>query len=65
MSTCALCGKTINPGTPAVSVVGGQFPVDDPDFFMVDETVMAESHAHLECLLGALSKRKEKEESQA
>lgn len=59
MSKCALCKKVIDPGTKTVSIVGGQFPREEPDFFMVDEEVMAESHAHLGCLMEAVSKRNE------
>lgn len=51
---CCFCAKAIEFGTAAVSIVGGMFPVEDPDFFMVDESVMAESHAHLPCLLAAV-----------
>lgn len=56
MSVCVLCKKEIEPGTPTVSVVGGQFPREEQDFFMVDETVLSESYAHLPCLLEALSR---------
>ena len=55
---CALCPIPIEPGTRAVSIVGGLFPQSDPDFFMVDETVMLESYAHLECLLRTVSEHK-------
>lgn len=51
---CSLCGQQIVPGTPAVSVVGGMFPVEDPDFFMTDEEVMRESYAHLKCMVDAV-----------
>lgn len=54
MSLCTLCKKPIPTGKAAVSVVGGLFPDSDPDFFMVDEQVLKESHAHLECLLKAI-----------
>lgn len=54
MSECTLCKKTIEPATRAVSIVGGLFPASDPDFFMVDEAVLRESHAHLACLLDRL-----------
>lgn len=50
MSDCSLCKKKIEPGTRAVSIIGGQFPKDDPDFFMVDEGILRESHAHFDCL---------------
>lgn len=50
MSNCSLCSKPIAPGTSAVSIVGGMFPVEDPDFFMVEPGILGESHAHLECL---------------
>jgi len=56
MNSCVFCKKPIEPGTPATSVVGGQFPREDPDFFMVDETVLAESYSHLPCLIGAVSR---------
>jgi len=58
---CALCKKPIAPGTRAVSLVGGLFPESDPDFFMIDETVMPECHAHLECLLESVVGRGRKE----
>jgi hypothetical protein len=64
MSNCAICRKSIEPGTAAVSIVGGQFPREEPDFFMVDETVLTESHAHLPCLLGALSTAEESSQTQ-
>lgn len=56
MSACVLCRKDIEPGTPAVSIVGGLFPKEDPDFFMIDETVLIESHAHRSCLADAIKK---------
>lgn len=48
---CTICNKLILPGTPAVSVVGGQFPEIDPDFFMIDQAVLNESYLHLACLV--------------
>ena len=54
--TCSICEKEIKPGTPAVSVVGGLFPVDDPDFFMADEEVLRESYAHRDCMVRAVKK---------
>ena len=51
MRACSLCKNEIGLGSPTVSIVGGQFPREDPDFFMVDETVLSESYAHLKCLL--------------
>ena len=56
MSQCVFCEKEIEPGTAAVSVVGGLFPKEDRDFFMVDETVLSESYAHLPCLLAVIRK---------
>jgi hypothetical protein len=53
MKNCAICQKNIPTGTRAVSVVGGLFPKEEPDFFMIDDTIMGESWLHLECLLGA------------
>ena len=51
MIDCVLCQKQISPGTRAVSVVGGQFPIDDPDFFFMDEEILKEGHVHLACFL--------------
>ena len=51
MTKCVLCPNPIEPGTRAVSIVGGLFPESDPDFFMIDESVLIESYVHLECLL--------------
>ena len=59
MMPCAFCKKPIEPGTRAVSIVGGLFPVEEQDFFMIDETVMLENHAHLECLLRIVSENKD------
>ena len=59
MRSCSLCRGRVLPGTTAVSIVGGLFPVEDPDFFMVDEAVLSESYAHLECLIEAVSKGQE------
>lgn len=56
MKNCALCKRSIEVRTKVVSVVGGLFPAEDPDFFMVDETIMKESYIHLDCLLSAISK---------
>jgi len=53
MKNCAICQKDIPNRTKAVSVVGGLFPEEEPDFFMIDDTIMAESWLHLDCLLGA------------
>ncbi len=61
MSNCVICKKAIDPGTAATSVVGGLFPKSDPDFFMVDESVLAESHTHLPCLVKAIGGGKEDE----
>jgi hypothetical protein len=51
---CPLCKKEIIPGTAAVSIVGGMFPREEPDLFVVDEQVLRESYAHLPCLLKTL-----------
>jgi hypothetical protein len=61
MSKCAFCQKEIEPATPAVSVVGGHFPKEDIDFFMIDTTVLAESYAHVDCLKEALSPKRDGE----
>lgn len=50
---CALCQKEILPGTAAVSVAGGLFPAEDPDFFAMDEGVMSEAFLHRDCFLEA------------
>lgn len=56
---CSLCQRPIEPGTKVVSIVGGMFPRETPDFFMIDETVLLERHAHLNCLLDAVAGRDE------
>lgn len=53
MKNCSICNKDIPARTKAVSLVGGLFPAEEPDFFMVDETIMGESWVHMDCLLGA------------
>jgi hypothetical protein len=57
MTNCFLCQKNIDAGKAAVSIVGGQYPIEDPDFFMVDEEVLREAHAHFECWIQTLPKR--------
>ena len=52
--TCSLCKNEIRPGTAAVSIVGGMFPIDEHDLFVVDEEVLRESYAHLPCLLDTI-----------
>ena len=54
MKECALCRQQIPSGTEAVSIAGGLFPREDPDFFAMDEGVLKESYAHLKCLLTAV-----------
>jgi len=51
MTRCTLCKKDIELSTPTVSIVGGMFPKEEPDFFMVDPQVLPENYVHLECLL--------------
>lgn len=58
MTKCAICKNEIKPATRTVSLVGGLFPESDPDFFMVDETVMPEAYTHLDCLLKLTARRK-------
>lgn len=48
---CVLCKQAVGTGVGVVSIVGGQFPVTDPDFFFMDEEILKESHAHLACFL--------------
>lgn len=55
---CFLCTEEIQPGTPAISIIGGLFPASDPDFFVVDEQVMGERHAHLGCLTATVTTEK-------
>ena len=59
MSNCVICEREIPTNTKTVSAVGGLFPREEPDFFMVDETVMKESHMHLDCLLAAFRSNRE------
>lgn len=49
MSKCVLCKVDIKAATAVVSIAGGLFPAEDPDFFMLDATVLPETYAHLEC----------------
>ena len=49
--TCPLCKEIIPPGTAAVAIVGGLFPVEDPDFFMVDQSILAEGYVHMTCFV--------------
>lgn len=51
MKICRICNHEIAPGSGAVSIVGGVFPCDDPDFFLIDEGILRESYTHKECLL--------------
>jgi hypothetical protein len=53
---CAICTSPIAAGTAAASMVGGLYPVSDPDFFMIDETVMPEKFFHHECVVRVLDK---------
>lgn len=55
MKNCVICKSEIEIRTKSVSVVGGLFPAEDPDFFMIDESIMKESYVHLECFLKALT----------
>jgi hypothetical protein len=54
MKTCALCRGEIKPGTPVVESVGGLFDPEDPEFFVIDESVMVTSHIHRDCLVKKL-----------
>jgi len=58
MKTCVLCKKTIPPATPTVEFVGGLFDPDDPEFFVMDESVLVVSHTHRDCLLQQLQAAK-------
>ena len=57
---CPICNNKIEPGTAAITLVGGLFPVEEPDFFMMDETISPEQYVHKECILAALAKGVEK-----
>ena len=46
MTTCQLCGREIEPGKPAIELVGGFFSKDDPDIFVEDSDVMMKGHVH-------------------
>jgi len=50
MKTCVLCRQPIKPSTPAVELAGGLLDPADPDFFVVDESVLAVCHVHRDCL---------------
>jgi hypothetical protein len=56
MKACALCKGQIQPASPAVELAGGLFDPDDPDFFVIDESVLVVSYAHRDCLLKQLKK---------
>ena len=56
MKNCALCKKPIEVRVKAVSVVGGLFPAEDPEFFMIDDNIMKESHLHMECFMEVISR---------
>jgi hypothetical protein len=61
MTKCVLCPEEIRPGTKAVSIAGGMFPREEPDLFMIDEEVLRESHAHLDCLLRVVKAAQQRE----
>ena len=61
MSNCVLCKLEIKPATAVVSIAGGLFPATDPDFFMLDATVLPEAYAHRECFMKLVQKPKPKE----
>ena len=51
---CALCKAHVGLNQRAVELVGGFFDLEDPDFFVMDDGVLALSYVHLECLLKAV-----------
>lgn len=53
MTRCSICQEGIG-ADPAASLVGGFFPREEPDLFMVDEEILSESHVHMTCLKDAL-----------
>lgn len=46
---CIICNELIDAGVATISMVGGQFPVDDPVFFVIDLTISPEVYAHRDC----------------
>jgi len=58
MKDCLFCLKPIETRIKAASIVGGLFPAEDPEFFMVELTVMKECYIHLDCLKGAFSRHR-------
>lgn len=54
---CGLCKKKIEPARPAVELAGGLFDPQDPDFFVMDDSVLAVSYVHKDCLLKRLGER--------
>jgi hypothetical protein len=56
---CVLCSKDIAPGTPTVEFIGGLFDPEDPEFFVVDESVLSATHTHRDCMVEMVKKTKE------
>jgi len=55
MKECALCRTALEAGRPGVELAGGFFDPQDPEFFIIDDSVMVVSYMHLECLLKTLT----------
>ena len=51
---CFVCKVLIEPGIAATEIVGGLFDPEDPDFFVVDESVCTVTYAHRDCLISKL-----------
>jgi hypothetical protein len=54
---CVLCKKPVVAGTKAVELAGGFFDHDAPPFFVVDDSVLAVSYLHFQCLETALREK--------
>lgn len=52
--TCAICQGVVMPGKKAVELAGGFFDPGDPEFFVIDDSVLVVSYVHLECMLKAV-----------
>ena len=52
-----MCKKKIEPGTKVVELAGGFFDREDPEFFVVDDSVLVVSYLHFDCLAGALAQK--------
>ena len=51
MKNCGICKQGAVPGTKLVELAGGFFDESDPEFFVMDDSVLVVSYLHLQCLL--------------